>query len=224
MVEADSDEASRAVLVFIRAPEAGRVKTRLAAEIGDVAALGVYRRLAEHAVQAALALGPLVSVRVHFTPANAGDAVRAWLGAGPVYLPQADDADLGVRMRAAFEAAFGDGFDRVVVIGSDLPDLTAEILRGAFERLESTDAVVGPARDGGYWLLGLKRMLPGVFDGIAWSTGEVLARTLERLRSMQMEPALLEELADVDEAGDLPPGWREWAASGEETTDREARR
>jgi uncharacterized protein len=202
-----------AVLIFARAPELGRVKTRLAAEIGGPAALRVYRRLAEHAAAEARALEPRVSVRIHFTPADAGDAVRAWLGDGPRYLPQADD-DLGGRMRAAFAEAFAAGFRRVVIIGSDLPDVSAGLLREAFARLDSAPVVLGPARDGGYYLLGMREMVGAVFDGVPWSTGEVLARTMEILRDAAIEPAMLPMLADVDEASDLPEGWAEWAREG----------
>jgi rSAM/selenodomain-associated transferase 1 len=198
----------RAVLVFVRAPEAGRVKTRLAAGIGAEAALRVYRRLAEHAVREALATG--AEVRVHFTPADRGGEVRVWLGDEVRYFPQAE-GDLGERMEAAFDAAFADGAERAVIIGSDLPDLSAELLREAFALLDSRMAVLGPARDGGYYLLGMRAMVPGVFHGVPWSTDAVLARTLERMRDAGAEPALLATLADVDEAADLPAGWAEWA-------------
>ena len=208
--------ASCAILLFVRAPESGRVKTRLAAEVGAEAALAIYRRLAEHAVAEARALAGEADLRIHFTPADAGDTVRAWLGEGAVYLPQAGDDDLGARMRAAFGAAFAAGYGRVVIIGSDLPALFADALRRALAQLDLQRAVLGPARDGGYWLLGLREMVPGVFDGIAWSTGSVFSATVERLRAAGCEPALLEVLGDVDEAADLPPGWRAWARAGEE--------
>ncbi|HEU4561796.1 MAG TPA: TIGR04282 family arsenosugar biosynthesis glycosyltransferase [Longimicrobium sp.] len=202
---------SDCILLFVRAPELGRVKTRLAAEIGARAALRVYRRLAEHAVAEARAVGDDVALRIHFTPANAGEAVRTWLGGeGAAYLPQAD-ADLGGRMRAAFEAAFSEGHRRVVIIGSDLPGLTAELLRDAFAGLDHHPAVIGPAEDGGYYLLGLREMIPELFHGIPWSTGEVFGRTMAKLRSLGITPARLPALGDVDVAADLPDGWREWA-------------
>lgn len=198
-----------AVLVFVRAPELGRVKTRLAAAIGDAAALRVYRRLAEHTLREAAALaGEGVQVRVHHTPAGAGDAVRAWLGDGPVYLPQAE-GDLGARIEDAFARAFAEGAERVVIVGSDLPELSADLLRRALRSLDAHPAVLGPARDGGYYLLGLTRPVPDLFDGIAWSTPGVLHATLERFRAACIAPAMLEELADVDEAEDLPAGWME---------------
>jgi rSAM/selenodomain-associated transferase 1 len=194
-----------AILVFIRAPEAGRVKTRLAASIGADAALRVYRRLAEHTLREALDVDG-AEVRVHFTPAEAEEAVRGWLGEGPALLPQAD-GDLGERMRDAFARAFADGYRRVVIIGSDLPEMRADLLGRAIALLDGREAVVGPARDGGYYLLGLTRLVEGIFEGIAWSTPGVLAATLERLQAAGIIPALLEPLADVDEVQDLPPGW-----------------
>jgi rSAM/selenodomain-associated transferase 1 len=199
-----------AILVFVRAPEQGRVKTRLAAEIGADAALRVYRRLAEQAVAEARALGPNAALRIHYTPAEGGKAVRAWLGGDAAYLPQAD-GDLGGRMRAAFAAAFAAGHPRVLIIGSDLPGLSAGVLRRALRLLDSHPAVIGPAADGGYYLLGLRGMVDGVFDGIAWSTDGVLEATIARLDEAGCAPATLERLRDVDTAADLPPGWREWA-------------
>lgn len=204
---ARSKPARRAVLVFVRAPERGAVKTRLAAAIGADAALRVYRRLAEHTLREAAALaGEGVQLRVHHTPADAGDAVRAWLGDGPLYLPQAD-GDLGTRMEDAFARAFADGVERVVIVGSDLPEVSASLLRRAFDRLDAHPAVIGPARDGGYYLLGLRRMVDGIFSGVAWSTPDVLASTLARFRAAGIDPVMLAELADVDEAEDLPEGW-----------------
>jgi rSAM/selenodomain-associated transferase 1 len=195
------------VLVFVRAPVRGTVKTRLAASLGADAALRIYRRLAEHTLREAAALADDgVRVRVHHTPADAGDAVRGWLGAGPVYLPQAE-GDLGARMQDAFARAFAAGAERVVIVGSDLPALSAALLRRAFHLLDVHPAVIGPARDGGYYLLGLARPVTGIFEGIAWSTPDVLAATLDRFRAAGIEPLMLETLADVDEAGDLPEGW-----------------
>jgi uncharacterized protein len=212
----DPDRAPRprAVLVFVRAPRPGQVKTRLAASLGDAAALRIYRRLAGHAVTEARAVDPTSRLRIHFTPADSEDEVRAWLGGEADYLPQ-HPGGLGERLATAFREAFDAGFRRVVVVGSDLPGFSAAHLRDAFDTLDRADAVIGPAADGGYWLLGLDRPVDGVFDGIPWSTAEVFERTVDRLRSAGIEPAVLPVLADVDEAADLPDGWREWALEGE---------
>lgn len=181
------------------------MKTRLARAIGEDAALRIYRRLAEHTVREAAELKD-VQLLLHYTPAEAGDDVRAWLGARALYLPQAE-GDLGERMKDAFARAFADGADQVVIVGSDLPEMSAALLCDAFALLDTRSAVLGPARDGGYYLLGLTRPVDGVFEGIAWSTPDVLAATLVRLRAAGVEPALLEERMDVDEVEDVPEGW-----------------
>lgn len=195
-----------AILIFARVPELGRVKTRLAAEIGADAALAVYMRLARHTVREALALAPGVAIRVHFTPPDAGDDGH-WLGPEPTYLPQAE-GDLGARLGRAFRDAFREGFTRVIVIGSDLPDLTTARLRHALAQLEHNEAVLGPSHDGGYYLLGLRRPMPEVFRDITWSTAAVFRETMERFRKVGVEPAILETLRDVDRAEDLPQEWR----------------
>jgi rSAM/selenodomain-associated transferase 1 len=195
-----------AILIFARVPELGRVKTRLAAEIGAEAALAVYIRLARHTVREALVLAPRVAIRVHFTPPDAGDAGR-WLGPEPTYIPQAE-GDLGQRLDRAFRDAFTEGFTRVIVIGSDLPDLTTARLRNALAQLERNEAVIGPSFDGGYYLLGLRRLMPEIFRDITWSTATVFGETVERLRMAGVEPAVLETLRDVDRAEDLPKGWK----------------
>jgi uncharacterized protein len=199
--------ATDAVLVFVREPVVGRVKTRLAAEIGEEAALRAYVWLAERAVGEAQRLGAGIQVRVHFTPAHAGGAVRRWLGEGPVYLPQSA-GDLGTRMRSAFDAAFAAGARRVVIIGSDLPDMSSALLRRAFTLLERHAVVLGPATDGGYYLLGMCEPRPELFDEVPWSTDRVLDCTLHRLRGSGISLALLEPLRDVDHASDLPPELR----------------
>lgn len=186
------------------------MKTRLAASIGADAALAVYRRLAEHAVGCARAVEPPAALRIHFTPGGSGAGVRAWLGNADLYLPQ-DAGDLGERMRAAFESAFDEGFERVVILGSDLPGLSPELVERAFRLLDRHPAVIGPARDGGYYLLGLREPFPELFADVAWSTDTVLATTVARLGARDAEPAVLEILSDVDVADDLPPGWRAWA-------------
>ena len=106
-------------------------------------------------------------------------------------------------MRAAFEAAFAAGHPRVLIIGSDLPGLSAEVLRRALRLLDAHPAVVGPAADGGYYLLGLRGMADGVFHGIAWSTERVQAQTLAAASKLGLRVALLPTLSDVDTANDL---------------------
>jgi uncharacterized protein len=182
------------------------VKTRLAAAVGDAAALGIYRRLAEHTLAVARAAGAGIDIRILHTPDDAGPDVSAWLGEGPRFLPQGDGG-LGARMERAFAGAFADGADRAIVVGTDLPGITSDLIRGAFELLERTEVVIGPADDGGYYLLGLRRLVPGLFAGVPWSTPAVLTKTLGRLRVEGIVPEMLERRRDVDVVEDIPRGW-----------------
>jgi uncharacterized protein len=194
--------------VFVRAPVRGEVKTRLAAGIGADAALRVYRHLGSHAVLTAARVQG-AAVRVHYTPPSSGEAVARWLGGGPTYHPQAG-GELGERMRTAFDEAFAAGYDRAIIVGSDLPGLTTELLEEAFRRLDQAPAVMGPAADGGYWLLGLREPAEQLFSDIEWSRSNVLSATIARLQSSNLAFELLPVLRDVDEAADLPGEWRQW--------------
>jgi uncharacterized protein len=194
------------VLIFVRAPRIGRVKTRLAADVGAEAALLVYRSLAEQVVRQARRLRG-ARIRVHYTPAGAEAEIRAWLGADLEYVVQAE-GDLGTRLTAAFNQAFQEGFERVVVVGSDVAELRAEHLERAIGSIAEDTVVVGPAADGGYWLLGLASPAPGLFAGIDWSTEHVLGQTLDRAAEASLAVVRLDTLTDVDRADDLPDDWR----------------
>lgn len=196
---------SRIILVFVREPARGMVKTRLAAEIGEAAALEVYRTLAQRAVDAARSFVPAVQLRVLFTPRRGEAAVRQWLGSPAGYRFQGSGS-LGDRLHRGFSDAFCEGFREVVVIGSDLPSVSSATLAAGFSGLRDAEASIGPAADGGYYLLGLRTLVPGIFRDIPWSTPAVFGETRERLRAGGVEPALLPMMQDVDVASDLPPG------------------
>jgi uncharacterized protein len=193
------------VLLFLRAPRIGAVKRRLAAGVGEARALAIYRRLGGIAAAAVRGMEPPAEARFLFTPDDAAVEMRGWLG-------EADwraqgGGDLGERLARAFAAAFAAGFGPVIAVGSDLPDLRSQDLTDALTALAEADSVLGPAEDGGYWSIGLRRAEPRLFQGISWSTPAVLPQTLERMRDLGMEPRLLRTLRDLDTAADLPPGW-----------------
>jgi rSAM/selenodomain-associated transferase 1 len=195
----------RTLLVFVKRPRAGEVKTRLAAELGDGAAADVYRALAEAEIAGTRPLGGEYERRFFYAPADAGSEVSEWLR-GERVAPQ-QGGDLGARMAAAFAAAFRDGAARVAIIGSDVPWVTRERVAAAFAALSDADVVVGPCDDGGYYLLALSQPRPELFDGIPWSTPAVLRSTLERARDRGLRVALLEALPDVDTLADLRRSW-----------------
>ena len=197
---------SDALIVFLKAPRPGSVKTRLAATVGSGAAAGLYRALAEAAVRATDPLGaPGYERLFFFAPADAGPEMEAWLGPRE-WIAQAE-GDLGNRMAAAFDEAFGRGARRAAIVGTDVPGLTERHVRDALAALDAHDVVLGPARDGGFYLLALDRPRPALFGGIPWSTAVVLAETLERTRALGLAVRTLEELGDVDTLEDLRREW-----------------
>lgn len=192
------------LVVFLKAPAPGAVKTRLAETLGADAACAAYRQL----VEALLAnLAPLPRVELCFTPLEAAAAFDAWLRPGWLSVPQVG-ADLGERLHATFAEHFESDALRVVIIGSDCPDVTVQDIEQAWLALEAHDVVLGPALDGGYWLIGLRAPQPALFAGIPWSTDRVFGETMCRARAADLRVALLRELADVDTAAD----WNRWQA------------
>lgn len=128
--------------------------------------------------------------------------MRSWLGGGIEYQPQSE-GDLGTRMSSAFETTFSLGFKQMVMTGTDCPGLSAGILAEAFRMLERHHLVLGPAADGGYYLIGLKGLDLHLFEDVHWGTSRVLGETLERARALGMETGFLEQLSDVDRPEDL---------------------
>ena len=196
-----------ALLIFARKPELGKAKTRLAAGIGAAPALAVYRELlaVTHAavVQAAVPATAWLAGADDDAP---GASQPEWPGLP--WQPQ-PAGDLGRRLTTAFAAAFAGGAARVAVIGTDCPGLRATHLREAFAALRTHDLVLGPAADGGYYLLGLNtRLRPELFQNKQWSTATVLADTLADAQRLGLRVALLPELRDVDNAADLA-AWRQ---------------
>jgi rSAM/selenodomain-associated transferase 1 len=128
--------------------------------------------------------------------------MESWLGSDLNYQEQ-DAGDLGDRMRLAFQSAFNSGIQRAVIIGIDCPGLNAEILQQGFEKLEENDLVLGPAEDGGYYLIGLGRSIPELFRGINWGTAEVLEKTVAIASYLDLAIGYLSQLPDLDRPEDL---------------------
>ncbi|WP_245327846.1 TIGR04282 family arsenosugar biosynthesis glycosyltransferase [Hymenobacter fodinae] len=187
------------MIVFARYPELGKVKTRLAAGVGPERALQVYRRLLAHTQ----AVTTDLPARKWLWLAEAGptaDQSDPWVGYQRRPQPP---GDLGHRMQSAFSHAFAEGATAAVIIGTDCPGLTHEHLRDAYEALRTHEVVLGPATDGGYYLLGMKKVWPELFANKRWSTDSVRADTLADARRLGLQVHLLPELRDVDTADDL---------------------
>lgn len=191
------------LILFTRYPEPGKAKTRLIPALGLEGAARLQRQMTERTLTISRHLEQSrdVSIEVRYEGGNR-DQMRQWLGVGLSFQHQGD-GDLGVRMARAFRKAFQAGMRRVMIIGTDCPGLTAELLQQAFDALEKTDLVLGPATDGGYYLVGLRRELPELFEEIPWGTDEVLELTMRKASQIGLRPAFLESLDDIDRPEDL---------------------
>jgi rSAM/selenodomain-associated transferase 1 len=172
-------------------------------DLGEQKAANLQKYLTEQTlVQVnALQLQFSLAVAIYFTGCDRL-LMEQWLGTAHDYCLQCE-GDLGDRMQQAFKESFSKNKQNIVIIGIDCLDLTAEILRSAFAALERFDAVLGPAEDGGYYLLGMRRLIPEVFEGIPWSSDQVFALTYQRLQEMGLSCRLLPMLPDCDRPEDL---------------------
>jgi hypothetical protein len=193
------------LLVFLKYPRPGQAKTRLVPVLGEEAAALLYRALAEEEVRRTAPEVGEYERLFCFTPPEDEGAIAAWfpgerLWAQPV-------GDLGQRMAAAFAHAFGQGARRVAIIGTDVPWVSRATVVEAFSAVDGDDVAIGPARDGGYYLLALKEPRPALFEKIAWSTASVLSGTLARAEGLGLRVRLLKPLTDLDTIADLRAEW-----------------
>lgn len=188
----------RALVVFVRHPVLGKVKTRLAAGIGQHAALAFYEESLAHTREVLLS----ISADLHVFYSDEVAHGDIWTGAR-FFRHRQLGADLGERMADAFAQMERLGYERIVLIGSDLPQLQPDHLEKAFEALEEHELVFGPATDGGYWLIGCCEARIQLFENKRWSTGSVLADSLADCERNSWTYHLLEELNDIDTAEDL---------------------
>ena len=184
------------IIIFTRNPELGKVKTRLAKTIGNEAALIIYKYLLDHTekVISSIAYDKAIyyseKVREHDIWSNTNYSKHLQQG-----------SDLGKRMHQAFQNGFSSGYNKIIIVGSDLPDLKKHHVETAFKMLDEYDVVIGPAEDGGYYLLGMCILHSQVFESKQWGTSTVLADTLKNLQNENV--FLLEELNDIDTFEDL---------------------
>lgn len=195
----------KSLIVFLKNPVEGKVKTRIANTAGNIKALEIYREL----------LGILndnlarVNCEVYLYFTETPMDISYWANANYIYRVQKGN-DLGARMSAAFEEVFRDGGSqkplKVLIVGSDCPLLSAEIIDEAFLKLDKSDIVLGPAEDGGYYLLGMKKMNTELFEGVSWSTEKVLNETLDKAAGLGLSVAFTPSLFDIDTEED----WTRW--------------
>ena len=193
------------LIIFSRYPEAGKTKTRLIPALGPEGAANLQREMTEYVLQKAKKLQvqtqtPL-SIEVRFAGGNA-QLMTDWLGSDIVYQPQGE-GDLGMRMARSLSEAFENGAEKSIIIGTDCPSIDLEILILAFEYLISKDLVLGPAIDGGYYLIGLNKSIPELFVDVDWGTDKVLRQTVNIAEKLNLAVGYLPNLADIDRPEDL---------------------
>lgn len=190
------------VLFFVKNPEKIKVKTRLASAIGDNAAVKLYKRFLLEMLST-LNRGTFLFY-ICFHPEDSLDDLKNWLGEDYLYTPQIGE-NLGEKMKNAFLEAFSSKLRRVLLVGSDIPDLPLEFIEEGFKSLDDKDAVIGPSMDGGYYLIGFtdKTFLPGAFDRIPWGTDRVFDETMRILENQKLTVHKLQPLRDMDTVKDL---------------------
>ncbi len=186
------------LIVFVKNLIPGHVKTRLAKDIGIDGALDVYKYLIEHTYEATKELdcskAVFYSEYIEIEDIWDTDEYKLFVQKGP---------DLGDRMLNAFKHAFDKGFEKAVIIGTDCWELSDEVIEEAFEKLDENDVVIGPATDGGYYLIGMNKLYPGLFHDKKYSHDNVLKDVLTEIGQMDAEFHLLPELSDIDTFQDL---------------------
>jgi len=196
-----SKSKTDSIIIFMRYPRSGQVKTRLAKTTSSEFATIFYKSCAENIVNITKRISS-VNRFAFFSNDNERKEIKSWLGGKLFYAHQEGD-DLGSRMKNAFEKVFNTGSQKVIILGTDIPDLSKELICRAFNNLDKHDVVIGPSKDGGYYLLGINKLHSKLFEDIKYSTSSVLFETLERVKDLNLSCQLLPVLPDIDTEEDL---------------------
>ncbi|MGB3655135.1 MAG: TIGR04282 family arsenosugar biosynthesis glycosyltransferase [Rivularia sp. (in: cyanobacteria)] len=196
--------AKQHLIIFTRYPQPGKTKTRLIPALGVEGAANLQRQMTEYTLSKVkkLCKSIAISFEVRFADGNL-QLMQSWLGTELNYQLQGE-GDLGKRMENSFLNAFNKGAQKVVIIGIDCPGVDTEVLVEAFEKISDCDLLLGPAVDGGYYLIGLKRAIGELFINIDWGTAKVLQQTVDIAQQLNLSVGYLRSLADVDRPEDLP--------------------
>jgi len=186
-----------ALIIFQKKPESGKVKTRLAKTIGNKKAVEVYDYLLKHTHQQVARLD--IAVFVYFER----EVQPEFLLKRKYYGSLQSNGNLGNRMKNAFDEVMGKGYQSVLIIGTDCLEISPDLLRKALQALESNDLVIGPAHDGGYYLLGMNKLHPTLFEGMNWSTPTVFDDTMKAAAELGLKVEVLQRLSDIDVYEDM---------------------
>lgn len=191
-----------AIIIFAKFPKHGNVKTRLAKTLGESFATNFYVSCSEHTFKECLRLSKHSVPFLFYPDKEHSNELKSWAGNKFIYKIQEGD-DLGSRMRNAFTEVFKNNFEKVLIIGTDIPDLSSGLINHALSELDTNEIVIGPSTDGGYYLLGMKKFHPDLFNNIKWSSEEVLNKTMNIINQLNLNFNLLPKLMDIDTEKDL---------------------
>ncbi len=192
----------KAIILFTKNPELGKVKTRLAKTLGDSKALEIYKKLLLHTQQI---VAPILVDKFIFYSEEKIEK-DAW--SNEIYYKKVQKGfDLGDRMKNAFQELFELNYNSICIIGSDCFELNSETINDAFKSLKNNDIVIGPTFDGGYYLLGMNKLHSHLFENIVWSTETVFEETIFKIEKNNLSKEILVKLNDVDEEIDVPKKW-----------------
>lgn len=196
-------QSKQHLIIFTRYPEPGKTKTRLIPALGAVGAANLQRQMTEQTILQVKELQSVVAVSFEVRFAGGSlQLMQDWLGRDLVYQVQGE-GDLGERMGRSLLDAFQSGAEQVMMIGTDCPGVNSQLLATAFEQLQTCELVLGPAIDGGYYLIGLRRYIAELFANIDWGTAQVLKQTVDIAQKLHLLHVYLPPLADVDRPEDL---------------------
>ena len=199
-----------ALVIFIRFPHPGKVKSRLTRMLGPEKATVLYQLCAQKIIRELDGLPGEVNKYLSYSDHRDKDKIRHWIGSRFRLIPQAE-GDLGQRLEQSFRSLLEGGSGKAIIMASDVPDLSTDVVNDAVSALDNYDLVIGPCNDGGYYLIGMKRPHSELFKGITWSTDKVLEQTLTIAGEQGLSVFSLTTLRDIDTGDDL----KEWVRSSE---------
>lgn len=190
------------LIIFLKYPEAGKVKTRLAKDVGEEQAAKIYSQMALKVIDSTVEPDSYNTI-IFYDPPDKEEEIKNWIGKKELqYLPQIGNT-LGDRISNAFKEMFSSGAEKAVIIGTDCLEVTSKIINEAISLLDEAQIIIGPAEDGGYYLLGLNKPTPQIFQDINWSTEHVLNQTISKIEENKLNYKKLKTLKDIDTVDDI---------------------
>lgn len=192
----------KAIIVFVKYPEKGKVKTRLASSTSETFATEFYNKIVKYIAGVLEKINSSTDIFIFYSPIDDVNKIISWIGNDYLFFEQ-EGNDLGEKMSNAFKLVFSKEYRYATIIGSDIPDINSSKILAAFEALEKNDVVISPSIDGGYSMLGMNNYYPELFNNITWSTNSVFEKTEQKVKESKLKLNILPILNDIDTEDEL---------------------